>query len=577
MKHSITFKKLILLFSAVVAPFFAFSFFLIYRNNTAAESKTFASIREKTQMVSETLAFTLKQIYHTAAEVSEQSNLRRLADTGFLMTPYETAHSILQLGEQQTSIKNANQYIENFIIYYKDSGKAYNSTGDGRTSFFEFEEKEYRQLQESYSASGFLTIYEGTLMEVIPPALGSGFLIRADLSDRALQDLMEGTFTEYEPYYIMEFFGGAYQLSNLNESQLQQLQDDFVSASKDDGPARLTLEGRQFYSFGETLPYGDGHIRYLFPREQLFAGTKIYRSLHLYFFLLILLCCCLFTWGSYSLIHKPIKALTEAFQGINRQDYSVRLLEKKNSDFCHLYKEFNYMAQELETLIEKDYKQQLLLNKAELKQLQAQINPHFLYNSFFLLRRMIQDELFDEARRMADTLGMYFQYITRNSKDQVMLRQEYHHAMLYCEIQQLRFEGRIQVETDPLPEQYAGILVPKLILQPILENAFNYGLQNKVDNGILRVSIKEAEVYLAFSIEDNGEELSDAQLNEIQNNLTTVSKRSSLQEMTGILNIQRRLIIYSDSSARLEASRSPLGGLCIRLFLPITPVPHKDR
>ena len=245
-------------------------------------------------------------------------------------------------------------------------------------------------------------------------------------------------------------------------------------------------------------------------------------------------------------------------------------MEKKNSDFTNLYKEFNHMAQELGTLIEKDYKQQLLLNKAELKQLQAQINPHFLYNAFFLLRRMIQDEMFTEARKMADTLGLYFQYITRNSQDQMPLHQEYRHAMLYCEIQQLRFEGRIQVQTVPLPEAYAPLPVPKLIIQPILENAFNYGLHDKVDDGILRVSMEETSEHLVIVIEDNGEDLTDIQLEEIRSNLSNVSKSSALHEMTGILNIQRRLIIYTDNKGYLKASRSSLGGLCIRLYLPVT-------
>lgn len=211
----------------------------------------------------------------------------------------------------------------------------------------------------------------------------------------------------------------------------------------------------------------------------------------------------------------------------------------------------------------------MLLNKAELKQLQAQINPHFLYNSLFLLRRMIQDELYEEACHMSDTLGLYFQYITRNSQDYMPLSQEYRHAILYCEIQKLRFEGRIRVETDDLPGEYSSILVPKLIIQPILENAFNYGLRDKIEDGLLKVTVAPLDCELIISIEDNGEDLSDEQLEKLRTNLQTAATGTSLQEMTGILNIQRRLGIYSDGSGCLKASRSSLGGLCIRLFLPI--------
>lgn len=200
-------------------------------------------------------------------------------------------------------------------------------------------------------------------------------------------------------------------------------------------------------------------------------------------------------------------------------------------------------------------------------------------NSRNYLIKLIGNELYEEAYHMSDTLGLYFQYITRNSQEYMPLNQEYRHAMLYCEIQKLRFEGRVCVETDDLPEEYSGILVPKLIIQPILENAFNYGLRDKVADGLLKVTVSGNNSELLISIEDNGEELSDTKLQEIQINLKTAATGNSPQEMTGILNIQRRLRIYSDDSGYLTASRSNLGGLCIQLVLPIRiqPLPKNEQ
>src|SRR5699024_6738850 len=129
---------------------------------------------------------------------------------------------------------------------------------------------------------------------------------------------------------------------------------------------------------------------------------------------------------------------------------------------------------------------------------------------------------------------------------------------LYCEIQQLRFEGRVSILTDPLPAAAKGLLVPKLILQPLLENAFNYGLKNKVENGILRVSVREEGDGLTILVEDNGEELTDSWLVEIQKNLRSVTDHNPFLEMTRILIIQRRLCIITDRKSRLEADRSSL-------------------
>lgn len=400
------------------------------------------------------------------------------------------------------------------------------------------------------------------MSEIILPSSNPSFIIRVDLSSAALQTLLAETFLEYEPYYLLESAEGSYRLTNLSEEQLHKVSSDNFSEE-------TQIDGSKYFCFNASVLYGETEIHFFFSEDKLFTDTKLYHYLNLYLGLFTLLICVCFLWGSYTIIHKPIQTLINAFQNINNQDYSVQISDDSPSDFAYLYKEFNLMAQKLKTLIEKDYQQQLLLNKAELKQLQAQINPHFLYNSLFMLRRMIQDELYDEAYHISDALGLYFQYITRNSSDYMPLSREYHHAMLYCEIQKLRFEGRTTVETDEFPKEFSGILVPKLIIQPILENAFHYGLHNKVCDGLLKVSISCSSSQLTISIEDNGEDLSDALLAQLQNNLKAAAASQSSQEMTGILNIQRRLMIYFDGAGGLYASRSSLGGLCIQLTIPI--------
>ena len=107
--------------------------------------------------------------------------------------------------------------------------------------------------------------------------------------------------------------------------------------------------------------------------------------------------------------------------------------------------------------------------------------------------------------------------------------------------------------------EYSSILVPKLIIQPILENAFNYGLRNKVDDGLLKVAVSNHDSELIISIEDNGDELSDAQLEKIQANLQSASTGDPLREMTGILNIQRRHPVHPLLLLFLQAGAA--GGL----------------
>lgn len=577
MRKNITFKKMMLLFLGVTLPIFLLGLFLIRQISMAVSNRTFSLIQEKVDMTAGNLEDILEQLYHTAAEVAGQGNLKRLANPVYAMSPYEAAKNVLQMQEQQTSIRNASPYIENFVIYYPNRLQAYNSKESGKASFFEFAMEEYKGLSGTHNSADYLAVHDGKLTEIVKPSFGADFLIRVDLSQEALEEILENIFPEYDSYYLLDAFDHSWQLTNLAEPQEEadgmpggeperrargetekNAETGDVKTERDNGEeiaghkvtivsengARILVGDEEYEGFSAPFTLGDGRLYFFFSEEELFRDARAYQYLYFYFGLIVFAACSLFLLGSYAIIHRPLRMLVDAFQRIGRQDYSVRITGRQGSDFMYVYQEFNHMAEELGTLIEKNYQQQLLLSRAELKQLQAQINPHFLYNAFFLLRRMIHDELYEEAGQMADTLGLYFQYITRNSQDYMPLGREYHHAMLYCEIQQLRFGDRILIETDPLPEEYGDILVPKLIIQPILENAFNYGLRDKVEDGMLRVTVSREEGCLVIAIEDNGEELTEELLQKIQGNLRDAARGGLLQEMSGMLNIQRRLSVY---------------------------------
>lgn len=134
------------------------------------------------------------------------------------------------------------------------------------------------------------------------------------------------------------------------------------------------------------------------------------------------------------MVHKPLSKLTDAFDEVEHGNFQVQIIQTGNDDFAYLYHAFNNMALKLSRLIERDYNQKLLLQKAEMKQLQAQINPHFLYNSFFMLQRMIRFEP-EEASMVANALASCFRYITKNSMDHVTLAEEYAHMKNYVYIQ----------------------------------------------------------------------------------------------------------------------------------------------
>lgn len=333
---------------------------------------------------------------------------------------------------------------------------------------------------------------------------------------------------------------------------------------------KIRIDGQRYYAFYYALTYSGAYYVRLLSTSFLFHAILPNYLMILVFCLAVLLACVLFLLGIYRMVHKPLTQLAQSFTQVEQGDFTVQAQASQDSDFNYVFQGFNHMVTQLNTLIEQNYTQTVLLQKAELKQLQAQINPHFLYNSFFMLQNMIRWDS-EQAEQIASALARYFQYITRNSNELVPLAAEYSHAKDYAYIQELRFSGRIHIETEALPEQYSRLPVPKLILQPVFENVFKHGLKNKEEKGLVQLSFRPEGDILKITVADNGEGLDEDSLKSLTRRLAQ-SRESGFQgEMTGILNIQKRLILFSHSEAPMRLFRSDLGGLGVEITLAVPP------
>lgn len=142
------------------------------------------------------------------------------------------------------------------------------------------------------------------------------------------------------------------------------------------------------------------------------------------------------------------------------------------------------------------------------------------------------------------------------------------HARIYSQIQGLRFEGRIQISFDDLPSSCEWVKVPKLILQPLIENTFQYAFNDMITGGIVRVQISCTDTEVQISIDDNGNALSEEALKELIQRTEQI-KEGLPTEMHGMLNICRRLCIFTGNRNSFSIQRSDLGGLSIFLSIPI--------
>ncbi|MDQ0877722.1 sensor histidine kinase YesM [Paenibacillus sp. V4I3] len=247
-------------------------------------------------------------------------------------------------------------------------------------------------------------------------------------------------------------------------------------------------------------------------------------------------------------------------------DLDVNIQHESKDELGYLYGRFNQMVTNLRSLIDQVYRQKIMTQRAELKQLQSQINPHFLYNSFFILRTMAKIGDVERIGQFATQLGEYFQFVTRNASDEVLLRQEIHHARMYTEIQELRFSRRIRVQFDSLPPEIEQVSVPRLIVQPIIENAFEHSLEQMKRSGCVVIRFETAESEIRIVVEDNGESLTDEALQRISDTLDNDDEQT---ETTGLVNIHRRVKLTFGEAYGLRISRSELGGLQATISIPL--------
>jgi len=300
------------------------------------------------------------------------------------------------------------------------------------------------------------------------------------------------------------------------------------------------------------------------PEDEVLSQLYQYRNWFWIFAIVFLIFITILCLMLFKMIHRPLLKLLRAFRKMEKGELEVQISDHSPNEFGYLFQGFNKMSRHMRELIEQVYTQQILVQRAELKQLQSQINPHFLYNSYFTLYNMISVEDNENAMQFASQMGSYLRYITRNSSDEVPLAEEAKHAKIYAEIQERRFRLRMKAEFGDVPEAYRAYMVPRLILQPLIENAFEHVFDHVEEGGILRITFQEEPDRLVICVADNDAFLEDEQLEQLQ---AALKSDESAMEMTGLLNINRRLGIKYGDRPGIELQRSSLGGLEVTLSI----------
>lgn len=212
--------------------------------------------------------------------------------------------------------------------------------------------------------------------------------------------------------------------------------------------------------------------------------------------------------------------------------------------------------------------------RVELAALQSQINPHFLYNTLDAIRGQAIQENNREVAMMIQTLSAFFRYSISRKGDAVTLRDELDNVQNYMKIQQYRFEDRFRLEMEIEDPEVYDYYVPRLILQPIVENAIQHGLENMRSGGLITIDVEETDDLLIM-ISDNGKGMTLQELDELNGRILTekVVKKEpvSAEKHKGIalVNVQKRIELFFGVPYGLHVYSSVGQGTDVEITLPI--------
>lgn len=299
------------------------------------------------------------------------------------------------------------------------------------------------------------------------------------------------------------------------------------------------------------------------PMELILSPVKSARDLFYTFSIVLLGVGVLAAYTLYRQIQIPIRELMRSMQGIKRGDYSSRIRHVADNEFSFLHQRFNEMAAEIQSLLDNVYKERIRSREAILKQLQSQINPHFLYNCLFYIKNMARLGDDEAVAAMALNLGDYFRYTTRVGKTTTLLREELDVIVNYLEIQNLRTK-RFSYEIH-IPDSMSGLEIPLLLLQPIVENAVIHGVEPREGQGHIVILGEELADEYRIKIEDNGIGMNDEQLDRLRARLELAEHLDN--SSFGLWNVNQRLKLMFGEGSGLVISRRVEGGTRVTVLI----------
>lgn len=561
---------MILIFAIMLLSLYLISLTLTNYGKKNIEEQYLDSLLSKVNFYGDLLDDHILFLSTRQLQLFSDSDVEKLSFLGNLVSGYEEVALINGVKEELYMIKNSSDLVANNGVFIKSYDQSISIDG----GLQQFNSYKWNETNEKFITNRIKNVYfMDDKVFLVAMDKGKEVISYIQLSeDKLLEKISKITEGKNDAgVFLVEQSSGYVNGGNeSNQAVLDKVLSDHaffeknkmnVDLPKNNHSSIVKINGSEYLVTSSEISFLDMTLYTYINREEMTEKlTKLsfgFLILTIISFLIFLI----FSWSVNKMIHKPLNKLLLLFKSHQKNREGDTITTNYGSEFSYLFYSFNEMTDRLDRYIKDNYMQKLAIQKSELKQLQSQINPHFLYNSFYNIYRLSKMNDLDQVSILSQKLASYYQFITKSGSGEIEFEKELRHALDYCIIQKIRFSNRFSFCAPELIDDAKQLLVPRLIIQPVIENAFEHAFEH-MEEGILHIDVSYVNKNLLITIEDNGDQLKDARLFELQNKLKYPEKEV---EKTGIFNVCSRLKLRYGDESGLYVSRSSLGGLKVEM------------
>ena len=392
--------------------------------------------------------------------------------------------------------------------------------------------------------------YTGYIISECPVSVLEGFCNSIDLGEGSSLYIIDGN--------------GALAYTDENDSEIIDRTLSLLK-SESKGTNITTLSGT-YYLIGNSISGIDWTVYALIPLSFINQNTARLQFIFILMSFFSLALIIFLAWIQSRYFTKPIFVLLDSMKRVADGDLTVRFSDTRRDEFGKLGDGFNSLVEKTEKLISDVAESESREASAKYSMLQSQINPHFLYNTLDTIRMMA---ILNDQDKIADALlhlSKLFRYNIKNSNRLVTIREEVEQIKNYLSLQELRMEDRIKINYMIDPD-VLYMRMPKMLLQPIVENIFSHAFMDLEKDGMITVEIRSDEKNIYFRISDNGNGISETELMQLKKRLK--SSNNPPGESIGLVNVNERLRLYYSDKHTLSIESAEGKGTSVSFTLPI--------